>query len=117
MNPLYADAVVRVRAEPQTDRYGNPSGERDWQNAERVEITGVSLQPASVDSSAEDGGDRQTIVTRWHLVSQRGRDLDITADDRVEAQGMSFDVDGEISRYRYGGRIHHVECYLERVVR
>jgi hypothetical protein len=42
-------------------------------------------------------------------------DADILPTDRVEAYGMTLEVDGEVARFRLGGRVHHVEVRLKRV--
>ncbi len=112
MSALYADSVTRVRADYVTDKYGNPSTTRDWQNATRTTVSGVSVQP---DASSEDTGDRGTVVTGWRLFTPKGHDLDVLPTDRVEYEGMTLEVDGEIARYRVGGRVHHIEARLKKV--
>jgi hypothetical protein len=42
-------------------------------------------------------------------------DADILPTDRIEVYGMTLEVDGEIGRYRTGGRVHHVEVRLKKV--
>lgn len=112
MKPLFADTITVVRAEYVTDKYGNPTSERDWENATRSVVGGVSVQP---DASTEATGDRGTIITGWRLFTPRGRDLDLLATDRVEFDGMTLEVDGEIGRYRMAGRVHHIEARLKKV--
>ncbi|WP_158756585.1 hypothetical protein [Streptomyces sp. NRRL S-475] len=109
---LYADTVTRVRAPYKVDKYGNTSTERDWTKAERTALSDVSFQP---DSSTENTGDRGSVVTGYRLFTPRGRDVDLLPTDRVEAFGMTLEVDGEIARYRVGGRIHHVEARFKKV--
>lgn len=112
MSALYGDAVTILRAGYLVDAYGNPSSQRDWAHAVRTPVSGVSVQP---DVSTEATGDRGTIVTGWRLFTPKGRDLDLLATDRVEFGGMTLEVDGEVARYRMGGRVHHVEARLKRV--
>ncbi|AVO22266.1 head-to-tail connector complex protein [Streptomyces phage Nesbitt] len=108
----YMDSAVRVRAPLVTDKYGNTTTERDWTKAVRTPITGVSVQP---DGSSETDGDRELVITGWKLYTPRGRDLDLVKTDRVEWDGMTLEVDGEVARWRLGGRVHHVEIRLKRV--
>ena len=110
---LFGDSVVIVRAGYRVDKYGNESSERDWANAVRTPVTGVSVQP---DVSEEETGDRRTVTTGWRLFTPMGRDLDLLPTDRVEYDGMTLEVDGEVARFRVGGRVHHVEARLKRVI-
>lgn len=114
---IFADTVTRVRAAAQTDPYGNPSSTRDWAHATRTAMTGVSLQPdAGSDTSTENTGDRTYVITGWRLLSKPGTDLDLSPTDRVELyDGVVAEVDGEIARWRLGGKVHHVEARLKRV--
>jgi hypothetical protein len=112
MSLLTADTATVVRAPYKTDKYGNTSTERDWSKAVRSPLVGVSFQP---DSSTEPTGDRPFVVTGYRLITHRGMDADILPTDRVEAYGMTLEVDGEVARFRLGGRVHHVEVRLKRV--
>ncbi|MFE0447340.1 hypothetical protein ACFW6C_07560 [Streptomyces fungicidicus] len=112
MSLAYRDAFVRVRAPLVTDRYGNTTTERDWSRAERLPVSGVEVQP---DGSSETTGDRELVLTGWKIYSPRGRDLDLLKSDRVEYDGMTLEVDGEIGRHKLRGRVHHVEVRVRRV--
>lgn len=112
MSALFGDSVVRVRAGFLVDKYGNTTSVRDWPNATRTTVASVSVQP---DASTEATGDRGSIVTGWRLITPKGRDLALLPTDRVEFDGMTLEVDGEIARYRLAGRIHHAEARLRKV--
>ncbi|MFJ8750456.1 hypothetical protein ACIREO_14150 [Streptomyces sp. NPDC102441] len=112
MSAMYADSVMRLRADFVVDRYGNASTERDWPNAEQQAIAGVNVQP---DSSLELVGERTSVTTAWRLIGPKGRDLDVLRTDRLVFDGMTLEVDGELARYRYAGRVHHVELRMVRV--
>lgn len=112
MSLLQADTVVIVRAPYIVDRYGNPSTKRDWSSATRTTVAGVSVQP---DGSTETVGSRSSVVTGWRLITKKGRDFPALPGDRIEYDGMTLEVDGEIGRYRMGSRIHHAEARLRRV--
>ena len=109
---LTSDTATRLRAPFKTDRYGNTSTERDWPNATSSPLTNISIQP---DDSNESAGDSHQVITGWRLISARGIDVDLLPTDRVAYDGMTLEVDGEVGRYRLGGRVHHVEARLRRV--
>lgn len=116
MSLLFWQSCIRLRAPLVTDRYGNEK--RDWPNAERTEVTGINIQPASSPpDSSEDTTDRQTTVTRWELQTPEGVDLDLLETDRVEYDGMLLQVAGKVGRwpdpFRTG--VHHVEATLTEV--
>ncbi|MET9425653.1 hypothetical protein ABZY06_33955 [Streptomyces sp. NPDC006540] len=112
MSILTADSAVILRAGYVVDKYGNPSTVRDWANATRTTVSGVSIQP---DSSSEETGDRSAVVTGWRIQSRKGQDLDLLRTDRVEFDGMTLEVDGKVARYRMAGAVHHVEARLKEV--
>jgi hypothetical protein len=112
MSLAYRDMVVRLRAPLKVDKYGNATTVRDWSLAERMPVTGVEVQP---DGSSETNGDRELVITGWKIYTPRGRDLDLIKTDRVEYDGMTLEVDGEIGRHKLRGRVHHVEVRVRRV--
>ncbi|MBA9050783.1 MULTISPECIES: hypothetical protein [Streptomyces] len=109
---LYADTVTRVRAPYKTDKYGNTFTERDWAHAVRTAVSGVSFQP---DVSTEATGDRPSVITGYRLISRKGVDVDLLPTDRIEADGMTLEVDGKVGRFRVAGRVHHIEARLKEV--
>lgn len=112
---MFADTAVRIRAAAVTDPYGNPSSELDWVNATRTDLPGVNVQPETW-ASREDVGDRETTYTGWVLYSRTGTDIDLLPTDRVEIPGgVITQVTGEVARWRFAGRIHHVEARLTRI--
>lgn len=112
MSLLQADSVVIVRAPYLVDKYGNTTSQRDWANATRTTVARVSVQP---DGSTEATGDRTSVVTGWRLITSKGRDFPALSGDRIEYDGMTLEVDGEVGRFRMGSRVHHVEARLKRV--
>ena len=116
MTLFFHQQFVRVRAPLVEDRYHNKK--RDWDNAERITITGVNIQPAGAPvRSEEDTADRQTTVTAWNLQTPEGRDLDLLETDRIEVDGMTLEVDGKVGRWPdpFGPGVHHVEARLKEV--
>ncbi|MFE3409452.1 hypothetical protein ACFXMT_14280 [Streptomyces mirabilis] len=112
MSILYGDTATLVRAPLKVDKYGNTTTERDWANATRTAFAGLSVQP---DTSSEAEGDRPAVITGWLLKTQKGRDFPALPTDRVEWDGLTLSVDGEVGRYKLGGRLHHCEARLKRV--
>ncbi|MFZ3595452.1 hypothetical protein [Streptomyces sp. BH104] len=108
MNLLTADSVIVWRKYEGVDKYGNPISVWDPVLG-KTTYTGVSVQP---DYSEEATGDRASRVTGLRLITGRGRDIDLLATDRVIFNGVTYNVDGEVGRYRMGGRVHHVEARL-----
>lgn len=104
---ILSDAVVRQRAPLIAGPYGNQ--QRDWPNATSVTYT-AELQPVS---STEDIVNQQQTVTRWRLFL--GPDADLQATDRVVWDGDTYEVDGDVERWKRWGVLHHVEAVLMRV--
>lgn len=112
MSALYGETVTLVRAPFKVDKYGNTTTERDWANATRTPYAGLMVQP---DTSSEAAGDRPSVITGWRLITPKGRDFPALATDRVEWEGLMLELDGEVGRFRVGGRLHHVEARLRKV--
>lgn len=110
MSALTADSVVILRAAYVVDKYGNPSSVRDWANATRTTVSRVSVQPYTQN---EEIGDRTATITQWRLFTRSS--IDLLATDRIEYDGMTLEVEGEVGRWRFAGRVHHVEAQLRRV--
>lgn len=106
--PLFGDTVTRVRAGTRTDRAGNQVA--DWSNADRLDIAGVSVQPNSESESLDPG--RDLVVTTWRVLTQPNTDADVAPTDRIEWQGMTLDVVGEVARW--GSVLPHTEWTMQR---
>lgn len=102
------DTVVRRRAPVTSGSYGNQT--RDWANAS------TQTYPAMVGpvSSTKDVVNQQQTITRWRLTL--GPYADLEATDRIEWAGGTYEVDGDVERYkRRGGQLHHLSAVLLRV--
>lgn len=113
----FDQSAVRVRAGRKSDR-GNPdSTVLDWSPGAvtRVTLERLNIQP-SVQTESTDA-ERSPVITGWRVQSDEGVDLDVTAQDRIEWDGMLLDVEGEIARWPdpLGAGVHHVEFNLKRV--
>lgn len=102
------DTVVRRRAPVTGGPYGNQT--RDWANATSQTYPAV-IGPVS---STEDVVNQQQTLTRWRIVL--GPYADLAATDRIEWDGDTYEVDGDVERHkRRGGQLHHLSAVLMRV--
>lgn len=112
---IYTSSITVLRAPLDVDRYG--SQQRDWDNAARSQVTGVSVQPTASTENVSDPRDQ--VITAWRVYSRAGVDIDIRHTDRVELDtGTVCEVVGEIARWPHPirpGAVHHVEIDLQRV--
>lgn len=106
MRLLAAETVTRVRGVASSDAYGNET--IDWSNPDRLPIAGCSVQP---EQGSEETFDRSMVVARWRLWGPSM--MDLSARDRVEHEGLVYEVDGEV--LRWPGRLAHATCLLKRV--
>lgn len=99
-----------VRPGTTTDRGGNQV--EDWTNAARTVVDELEIQP---ETQAEDADATRVVMTgRWRVISAPGTAPDVRARDRVEWDGLTYEVDGEIA-YWPGptpGAVHHIEFAL-----
>jgi hypothetical protein len=112
---MFNQSLVRVRAGERTDRGGNTV--KDWSPgaASRLTVVQVNIQP-SVQTEIVDE-DRNAVVTGWHVQSAEGTNPDIHFDDRIEWDGMTLEVDGEVARWPelFADAVHHIEFEMKRV--
>jgi hypothetical protein len=92
--------VVRPGTKPAD--YGTGS-QPDWDTATRTAVGGCSVQPAP---AAVNTVDRDTFMTRWVAYAPDG--TDVRATDRVEWDGATYEIDGEVMRWALGGLPHIV---------
>lgn len=104
--------VTRIRAElvPDDDgsNYGN--GVWDWDNAERVDIGDVSVQPVQRPEIVGPAAD--AVPTRWLIIAPDGSDF--LATDRVEYNGVEYEIDGDPAVFETGV-LNHVELFVQRI--
>lgn len=105
------EEITIVRALPTADRYGNVVA--DWSTATRETVQGCALAPRS--DGEERSQSRQGVIVGHTLYAPAGTDL--RAADRVEARGLTFEVEGfpESWRNPYTGVDFGVEASLRRV--
>jgi hypothetical protein len=99
--------ITLLRAAEQPSDYGNTST-LDWSNATRTDVAGCSVQPSS---SSEFTIDRDTFITRFVVYAPAS--TDVRASDRVEWDGSTYDIDGDVLRWTFGA-LSHVVINLSR---
>jgi hypothetical protein len=115
VSALYNDSIEVLRAPLVANQYRDEK--RNWGAASATPYDGVNMQPLQVPlESTEYTEDRQTTVTRYLLITQRGMDIDLLETDRVAFAGMTFEVDGKVGRWPApGGGLRHVEARLKEI--
>jgi hypothetical protein len=106
--------ITIVRAGTKTDRYGNTVA--DWSTATRRTADRVSVQPSS--QTETPAGNRDPVITVWRILSDHGVDIDVLPPDRIEWDGATFEVAGEVGRFRdpFTGGVDHVEFAMRKVM-
>jgi hypothetical protein len=105
MMPSRQTTITRVRAPLVADEYGTEDAKRDWDDAEELDIPRCIMQPVAGTEIA-DG--REAVSIRYRLFAPMPQAL--VATDRVEWDGLSYEVDGEPLSYP-----KHTEAMLKRV--
>lgn len=109
---MWHEQVTVLRPGVTTDRGGNEV--EDWSNPTRTPVGELAIQP---ETQAEDGDATRVLVAgRWHIHSAPGTDPDIRAADRIEWNGQTYEVQGDVARWPAPepGAVHHVECIISR---
>lgn len=111
---IFYQSIVRVRAGTRTDRGGNTMPDWSPEAVSRLSIDRVSVQPNTQEETT--GPERGAVATGWRVLSEPGVDADVRATDRVEWDGMTLEVVGEVARWPdpLDGGVHHVEFTMSR---
>lgn len=99
--------ITVLRAPKVAGDYGSTEA-NDWDNAEAAEVAGCSVQPAP---APEFTVDRATFISRWSVYAPP--DADVTATDRIQWSGHTYEVDGEVLRWDYPP-LSHLQFILHR---
>lgn len=113
---MFNQSAVRVRAGRKSDR-GNPDSTiPDWSPGavSRLTVDRLNIQP-SIQQEAVDE-ERDAVITGWHVQSDEGTNPDILAVDRIEWDGMTLEIDGEVARWPelFENAVHHIEFEMKR---
>ncbi|MEV7212085.1 hypothetical protein AB0O31_03175 [Kitasatospora cineracea] len=114
MAVIFHQAVVRVRAGERTDRGGNTVPDWSPGAVQRLTIGRLSVQPSIQSERAQ--AERTEVATGWRVLSAPGTDPDVRSSDRIEFDGLTCEVIGEVARWTHPvtGRTHHVEWQMTR---
>lgn len=111
---MFNQSLDRVRAGTKTDRGGNTV--KDWSPGAvtRLTVTQLNIQPSIQRETVDE--QRNATVTGWHVQSAEGTSPDIRFDDRLEWDGMTLEVDGEVARWPelFADAVHHIEFEMKR---
>lgn len=102
------DVIIRIRPGTKTSR---GSTVPDWDNTDRLEVNGCSVQPASTGLS-QDG--RVLGISEGFTV-YLPVDADVQAGDRIEYDENVYTINGEPKVWRSAtGRVSHMQLNIER---
>lgn len=111
---FFFDSLVRVRAGARTDRGGNTVADWSEDAVSRLPIDQLNIQPAIQNEGKDDI--RNSVTTGWRVQSEEGTRPDITAADRLEWRGGTYEVDGDVAEWPdpLEDRVHHIEFTMVR---
>lgn len=106
--------AIRVRPGTRVDRSGQQIPDWSPGAVDRLPIERVNITPRTTEEARDGSGVR--VVTGWWLQTSPGRDADILSSDRIEFDGYTTEVVGDISRWPdpFTGAVHHVKVALQR---
>lgn len=90
------DVVTRLRAAETTDPFSGEQVRGDWENPDRKSIKIFAFEPGS--STERDSITEQSVSVVATIYADY--DADVTANDRIDIDGMVFAVVGEPGRWR-----------------
>lgn len=111
---IFHQQVTVVRPGTRVDRGGNEVPDWSPGAATRTVVEHVSVQPNTQNEDVES--DRTAVVTGWRVLSEPGVDADVRSGDRIEWDGMTLEVVGEVARWPdpLDGGVHHIEFTMRR---
>lgn len=108
MLPTFArQTITRVRPGTTVSR---GSVIPDWSKADRLTITGCSVQPAGTSLSQD--GRVLGIQDAWTAYLPEGSD--VKAGDRIEFEGKTFVINGEPKRWTAAANLSNIQLDLRR---
>lgn len=111
---VFHQTLTRVRAGTRLDRGGNTVADWSPEKVTRLVVGRVSVQPTSQTETTAP--ERTAAVSGWQVISEPGTDADIRFDDRIEWDGMTLEIVGEVARYLdfLHASTHHIEFVMRR---
>lgn len=99
--------VTRIRPAAAQDRYGNPT--LDYGAAAARTAIKAWIDQASADEATPDG--RTEVIGGWKVITND----DLAANDRLEWNSVTYDLDGPAWPVYTPVGQHHIEARLRRV--
>lgn len=111
---MFNQTATRVRAGTTIDRGGNTVPSWSPGAVDRLDVTGLNIQPNRQSEDADE--QRDAVVTGYRVQSAEGTAPDITAVDRIEWRGQLYEVDGEVAAWPalFTDTTHHIEFVMVR---
>lgn len=108
MLPSFANqSVTRIRPTTKTTRGSNVP---DWDNPDRLVISGCSVQPASTDLF-QDG---RVLGILDGMTCYMPPDADVKEGDRIEYDGIVYTIDGAPRKWPAADNLAHIQLRLVR---
>lgn len=108
MLPSFArQTIARIRPGTKSER---GSTVPDWENADRLYISGCSVQPGATNLSQD--GRVLGIADTWTAYLPEGSD--VKAGDRIEFNGETFEIYGEPRKWFAAFNLSHIQLDLRR---
>lgn len=115
---IFDQSVTTVRPGSKVDRGGNTVPDWSESAVTREVIDQVSVQPGGLPNSQGEtvSPERNAVVTGWRVLTAPGVDADVRPADRIEWDGRTLEVVGEVARWSdpVDGGVHHVEFAMGR---
>lgn len=111
---MFNQRAVRIRAGTRPDRGGNTVSDWSPAAASRLPVAGLNIQPATQREDVTE--QRDASITDYRVQSAEGTAPDVRAGDRIEWDGLLYEVEGEVGRWPelFSDTVHHVEWYMTR---
>lgn len=113
---MFNQSVARVRAGTKTDRGGNTVPDWSPSAVSRLTVNGLNIQPNNQAEMVDE--QRDAAITGYRVQSVEGTSPDIKATDRIEWNGQTFEVDGEVATWPdlFADTVHHIEFAMARAI-
>lgn len=107
LQSFWTQSITRLRPGKKVER---GSTIFDWNDPDRLDIAGCSVQPASTGLS-QDG---RVLGVTDGLTVYAPEDADVQAGDRIEFGGAVYEINGDPLVWPGAGRLAHIQLNLVR---
>lgn len=111
---MFNQAATRIRAGTRTDRSGNTRPDWSSDAVDRLDVTGLNIQPYSQTEIVD--AERDSRITGYRVQSREGSAPDVRALDRIEWRGELYELDGEVAVWPalFTDAVDHIEFVMVR---